>query len=560
MNLQYKLSKSIFYSILLLLISCSPLEIKINGGVVSAMPQASQVGVDILKKGGNAYDAMVATNFALAVVYPVAGNITGGGFFVYRNADGTSGTLDYREQAPNDAFSELYLDEKCEVIPYKSTIGGLAIGVPGTVAGTLEIHKKMGTLPLIDLMQPAIDLAENGYAITEKQARSFDKNRELFIKINGDETFYGKKFKTGDILKNPALGSVLRTIAMRGIKGFNSGWVADALIDRVQKAGGIITHKDLEQYEAKWRDPLTFKYKELKIISMGLPSSGGVCLNQMMKMIEPYNISDLGHNTQKSIQLMVEAERRSYADRSEFLGDPDFIDVPLDILLDSIYINEKMKSFDWNKASLSSDIKPGNSYYFESDETTHFSILDNKGNAVSVTTTLNGGYGSKVFVEELGVFMNNEMDDFSSKPGVPNMFGLIGNEANSIAPKKRMLSSMTPSIVEKNDKLYLILGSPGGSTIITSVFQTILNVYEHNLPIQEAVNSSRFHHQWLPDFIIFEPNQFDPNLFKNLNDLGYAAEEKKSRIIGKVDAILVDDNSVITLGADRRGDDTAVSY
>ena len=551
--------KPILFVFTLLLISCTKTP-QIKGGVVSAMPYASQVGVDILKKGGNAYDAMVATNFALAVVYPVAGNITGGGFFVYRNADGSSGTLDYREQAPNAAHRDLYLDEAGNVIPNKSTIGGLAVGVPGTVAGTLEIHKKMGSLPLIDLMQPAIDLAEKGYAITEKQARSFKRYRDLFIEINGPDTFYGQTFEAGDILKNPALGKVLRSIESEGIKGFNSGWVADALVSRVQEAGGIITQQDLEQYEAKWRDPLIFNYKDLKVISMGLPSSGGVCLNQMMKMIEPYDIKTMGHNTQKSIQLMVEAERRSYADRSEFLGDPDFVDVPLNVVLDSLYINKKMSSFDWNRATPSSEIKPGDSYYFESDETTHFSIVDDQGNAVAVTTTLNGGYGSKVFVEELGVFMNNEMDDFSSKPGVPNMFGLVGNEANAIAPKKRMLSSMTPTIVEKDEKLYLVVGSPGGSTIITSVFQTILNVYEHNLPIQDAVNAARFHHQWLPDFITFEPNQFEPSLLKNLNDLGYAGEEKKSRIIGKVDAILVDDSGQISLGADRRGDDTAVSY
>ena len=551
--------KPVLFVFTLLLISCTKTP-QIKGGVVSAMPYASQVGVDILKKGGNAYDAMVATNFALAVVYPVAGNITGGGFFVYRNADGSSGTLDYREQAPNAAHRDLYLDEAGNVVPDKSTIGGLAVGVPGTVAGTLEIHKKMGSLPLIDLMKPAIDLAEKGYAITEKQARSFKKYRDLFIEINGPDTFYGQTFAAGDVLKNPALGKVLRSIESEGIKGFNSGWVADALVSRVQEAGGIITQQDLEQYEAKWRDPLIFNYKDLKVISMGLPSSGGVCLNQMMKMIEPYDIKTMGHNTQKSIQLMVEAERRSYADRSEFLGDPDFVNVPLNVVLDSLYINKKMSSFDWNRATPSSEIKSGDSYYFESDETTHFSIVDDQGNAVAVTTTLNGGYGSKVFVEELGVFMNNEMDDFSSKPGVPNMFGLVGNEANAIAPKKRMLSSMTPTIVEKDDKLYLVVGSPGGSTIITSVFQTILNVYEHNLPIQDAVNEARFHHQWLPDFITFEPNQFEPSLLKNLNDLGYAGEEKKSRIIGKVDAILVDDSGQISLGADRRGDDTAVSY
>jgi gamma-glutamyltranspeptidase/glutathione hydrolase len=293
---------------------------------------------------------------------------------------------------------------------------------------------------------------------------------------------------------------------------------------------------------------------------MGLPSSGGICLNQMMKMVEQYDLKSLGHNSQKSIQLMVEAERRSYADRSEYLGDPDFIEVPTQILLDSLYINKKMESFDWNKASLSADIKPGDTHYFESDETTHFSILDDQGNAVAVTTTLNGGYGSKVFVEELGVFLNNEMDDFSSKPGVPNMFGLVGKEANSIAPKKRMLSSMTPTIVEKNGSIYLVLGTPGGSTIITSVFQTILNVYEHNMSIQDAVNAPRFHHQWMPDYITVEPNKFDSELINRLNELGYNVSEREARIIGKVDAILIDDESIITLGADQRGDDTAVSY
>ena len=551
--------KLCFFILTLIFIGCRTSS-KINGGVVSAMPYASEVGVKILKKGGNAYDAMVATNFALAVVYPVAGNITGGGFFVYRNTDGSTGTLDYREQAPENAHKDMYLDESGNVIPDKSTVGGLAVGVPGTLAGTLEIHKKLGTMPLGELIQPAIDLAENGYAVTEKQARSFKKYRKQFVEVNGPNTFYAHEFKAGDILKNPALAKVLREIATKGIEGFNSGWVAEAMVSGVQKSGGILTQKDLVNYRPKWRDPLTFYYKDLKVISMGLPSSGGICLNQMMKMIEPYDIQGMGHNTQKSIQLMVEAERRSYADRSEFLGDPDFVKVPLNILLDTVYISNKMSNFDWNKATPSSEIKPGDSYFFESDETTHFSILDDQGNAVSVTTTLNGAYGSKVFIDELGVFMNNEMDDFSSKPGVPNMFGLIGNLANAIESKKRMLSSMTPTIVEKKGNLFLILGSPGGSTIITSVFQTILNVYEHKLPIQRSVNASRFHHQWLPDSITFEPNKFDPNLLQSLNDIGYNSEEKKSKIIGKVDAILVDDDGIITLGADYRGDDTAVAY
>tara|TARA_B100000767_G_C19775809_1_gene542518 strand:- start:1214 stop:2893 length:1680 start_codon:yes stop_codon:yes gene_type:complete len=551
--------KLCFFTFSLIFISCRT-PTKINGGVVSAMPYASEVGVKILEKGGNAFDAMVATNFALAVVYPVAGNITGGGFFVYRNADGSSGTLDYREQAPEKAHKDLYLDEAGNVIQDKSTVGGLAVGVPGTVAGTLEIHQKLGTMPMHELIQPAIYLAENGYAVTEKQARSFNTYREQFIEVNGADTFYAHEFKAGDILKNPPLAKVLREIATNGIEGFNSGWVAEAMVSGVQKSGGILTQKDLVNYKPKWRDPLTFYYKDLKVISMGLPSSGGICLNQMMKMIEPYDIQGMGHNSQKSIQLMIEAERRSYADRSEFLGDPDFVKVPLNILLDSVYISSKMNNFDWNRATPSSEIKPGESYFFESDETTHFSILDDQGNAVSVTTTLNGAFGSKVFIDELGVFMNNEMDDFSSKPGVPNMFGLIGNLANAIEPKKRMLSSMTPTIIEKKGELFLILGSPGGSTIITSVFQTILNVYEHKLSIQQSVDASRFHHQWLPDSITFEPNKFDPKLLHNLNDIGYNSEEKKSKIIGKVDAILVDDDGIITLGADYRGDDTAKAY
>ena len=382
-NIQ-NLIKTSFFVLSFVFIGCKP-STKIKGGVVSAMPYASEVGVKILKAGGNAYDAMVATNFALAVVYPVAGNITGGGFFVYRNADGSSGTLDYREQAPEKAFKDLYLDEAGNVIPKKSTVGGLAVGVPGTVAGTLEIHKKLGTLPLSMLIQPAIDLAENGYAVTEKQVSSLNGYRELFIEVNGPDTFYAKDFKAGNIIKNPALAKVLREIATKGIEGFNSGWVAEAIVSGVQRSGGILTQKDLVNYKPKWRDPLTFFYKDLKVISIGLPSSGGICLNQMMKMIEPYNIQEMGHNTQKSIQLMVEAEKRSYADRSEFLGDPDFVQVPLNILLDSAYINKKMSSFDWTKATPSSEIKPGDSYYFESDETTHFSILDDQGNAVAVS-------------------------------------------------------------------------------------------------------------------------------------------------------------------------------
>ena len=328
-------------------------------------------------------------------------------------------------------------------------------------------------------------------------------------------------------------------------------------MNRINETGGIINKEDLKNYSPIWRKPIQFQYKELTVTSMAPPSSGGVCLGQMMEMIEPFDIKQFGHNSVKSIQLMVEAERRSYADRSEYLGDPDFVTVPKNELIDSIYLNRRMADFDWDKATLSNDIKPGNIIFNESEETTHYSIIDREGNAVSVTTTLNGSYGSKVYIEDGGYFLNNEMDDFSSKPGVPNMFGLLGSEANSIFPGKRMLSSMTPTIVEKNKKLFMIVGTPGGSTIITSVFQTILNAYEFNMGIQESVNAPRFHHQWMPDLVIFEPKRFNSELISKLKDKGYNIEEKFSRIIGRVDAIMIDEDGIISTGADYRGDDSS---
>jgi len=497
----------------LFFIGCENLEKNpIQGAVVSAREEASKIGVEILKKGGNAFDAMVATSFALTVVFPNAGNITGGGFMVYRTSSGDIGSIDYRELAPMSSTEDMYLDKEGKANEDLSRTGGLAVGVPGSVAGILEVHKKMGSLPLSELIQPSIELAEKGFLVTEKQATSLNSKRDEFIKVNGRETFYGKTFKKGDTIKNPNLAKALTEISKHGNKGFYEGWVAESMVQKINKTGGKILLEDFKSYEPKWRKPIVFNYKDLRVISMGPPSSGGICLAQMMKMIEPFNIGDLEYKSYEAMHLMIEAERRSYADRSYFLGDPDFVSIPEYHLISSDYLSERMLNYNPLVATKSSDISYGDIVVAESDETTHFSILDSFGNAVSVTTTLNGSYGSKVFVDEIGVFMNNEMDDFSSKPGSPNMFGLIGGKANSIKPKKRMLSSMTPTIVERKGKLFLILGTPGGSTIITSVFQTILNAYEYKMGIQESIDSPRFHHQWVPDSVRFEPN------FKNKSE------------------------------------------
>ena len=545
------------FSVLTLIMGCTKSK-PIKAAVVSAREEASSIGIAVMEKGGSAFDAMIATDLALTVCFPNAGNISGGGFMVYGTASGETGSLDYREKAPMGASANMYLDAEGNVIPGKSTLGGLAIGVPGTVAGLVEIHKKFGSLPWKDLVQPAIDLAENGYVVTEKQESSFKNKKVDFIALNGQQTFYAQEFKAGDVVKNKALAETLKQIAKFGKAGFYEGKVADDLVTRVQETGGIITHQDLLAYQPIWRDPVNFHYKDLNIYAMGPPSSGGICLGQIMKMIEPYDIGQYKHNSIKAMQVILEAERRSYADRSLYLGDPDFAKIPQEKLLDSAYLTKRMASFTFERATKSSDIDPGTIQWKESEETTHYSIVDQNGNAIAVTTTLNGSYGSKVFVEKGGYFLNNEMDDFSSKPGVPNMFGLIGGKINAIAPEKRMLSAMTPTIIEKNGKLSMVVGTPGGSTIITSVLQTILNVYEFKMNIKKAVSSSRFHHQWLPDIVEFEPGGFSQNLIELLKEKSYDIKAEYSRIIGRVDAIHISNKGIITTGADPRGDDKAV--
>jgi len=583
-HIYYKYFLKIVATILLLsFYSCDKIKNKNNkvlsdsAMVSSAHPITSKVGIDILKQGGNAFDAAVAIQFALSVVYPNAGNIGGGGFVVYRLNNGKIGSLDFREKAPFLSTKNMYLYNKNDsiLIDYKlknneldemivdvnkSKIGHLASGIPGTVDGMINLHEKFGILDWKSLLVPSINLARDGFQLTTLQSNSLNNTKDLFLKVNKKSIPFVKnnKWKKNDTLIQSNLSLTLNRIKNQKRDGFYSGITAKLLLREMNKGNGIFTQDDLDKYSSIWRKPIVGYYKDHKIISMGPPSSGGVALVQLLKGIENYNIKSYGFNSLKTINLMAELESRVYADRATHLGDPDFYKVPIEGLINSNYLENKFKNINPLKKTPSNKIKEGSITYNESNETTHFSIVDKFGNAVSITTTLNGSYGSKVVVDGAGFLLNNEMDDFSVKPGFPNMFGLIGGKANSIEPGKRMLSSMTPTIIEKNNNLFMVLGTPGGSTIITSVFQTILNVIDYEMTMQEAVDAKKIHHQWVPDILYVEKNSINNETKEQLISIGHKINERGS--IGRMDCILINSDNKLEGGSDKRGDNIAIGY
>lgn len=523
--------------------------------MVSAHPLASKVGLEIMKSGGNAIDAAIATQLALAVVYPNAGNLGGGGFMVARLANGSTVALDYRESAPAAAHRDMYLDRDGNVIPGKSTEGHLASGIPGTVAGLFE-SARYAKLSFQKLVQPAIELAEKGFVISAREARSLNGILDELNEYNTTPSVFQKKisWKEGDTLVQTDLANTLKRIR-EGAKGFYEGRTAQLIVEEMKRGGGIITLDDLKNYRAKWRTPHSFTYKNYTVVGMPMPSSGGLLLHQMMKMVENRPLASYGFLSPEAVQLMTEAERRAYADRAEYMGDADFYKVPVDRLSDSQYLVRRMSDFQPGKAGSSQLTTPG--IIPESEETTHLSIIDAEGNAVAVTTTLNNSYGSKTVVGGAGFFLNDEMDDFSAKPGVPNMYGAVGGEANAIAPGKRMLSSMTPTIVLQGGKPFLVVGTPGGTTIPTSVFQTIINILEFNLNTEDAVYKPKFHHQWLPDQIDVE-KEFPVSTRQALERMGYRIHERGA--IGRVEVIRVLPDGSFEAVADNRGDDSAEGW
>lgn len=520
-------------------------------------PLATAIGEDVLRKGGNAVDAAVAVQFAMAVCYPRAGNIGGGGFMVYRAADGAIDALDYREKAPAAASRDMFLDENGDMHPTRSTLGHLAVGVPGTVAGVEAMYEKYGSLPWAELVQPAIDLAVKGYRLSDNEIGRIEAVQETLKKLNGPSPFIQDNFEQGHIIYQPELAKTLERIRDNKAKGFYTGETARLIAKEMTDNGGLITEADLAAYAPEWRTPVTIDYDNYRLISMAPSSSGGIALAQLLGMVNPYPLHEYGFQSEAATQLMVEAERRAYADRAEHLGDTDFHPVPIKQLTDTAYLNERMADFRTDSAGTSKAIAAGQPMTKESFETTHISIIDEAGNAVSITTTLNGNFGSKVIVDGGGFFLNNEMDDFSAKPGVPNMFGLVGAEANAVEPGKRMLSSMTPTIVEKDDKLFLVLGAPGGSTIITAVFQTFMNVAEFGMPIDSAIRAPRFHHQWLPDEIMVEPTALGSTVRNSLEQKGYKFRDVNRMAVVK--AVMVMPDGKLHAATDPRNPDDDVA-
>ncbi|ASZ12037.1 gamma-glutamyltransferase [Chitinophaga pendula] len=527
-----------------------------HGAVVSAHPLASAAGLQMLRAGGNAVDAAISTQLALAVVFPLAGNLGGGGFLVGHLKNGQQLAIDYREAAPAAASRNMYLDSSGNAITTLSQDGHLAAGIPGTVAG-LYASLRYGKLKMGQLIAPAIALAEKGFVITQLEADNLNRYRESFLKLNTMPTAFvrDRPWKAGDTLVQPDLARTLQRIADKGMAGFYEGETASLIVAEMQRGHGIITAQDLRQYRAKERKAMTFPYRGYTIVTMPLPSSGGILLRQLLGMVEKYPLAKWGFHSPAAMQLMIEAERRAYADRAEYMGDADFVKVPVKALTNPAYISNRMKDYTPDKAGSSEQVKAGT--WPESEETTHLSVMDAEGNAVSVTTTLNGVYGSRVVVGKAGFILNNEMDDFSIKPGVPNMYGLVGAEANAIAPGKRMLSSMTPTIVLKGKQPVIVAGTPGGSTIITSVFQTVVNLLDFGLSTDEAVNSPKFHHQWLPDEVYIEPS-FPAEPVAALEKMGYKMKSRAA--IGRTEVIRRNGKGELEAVGDHRGDDSAAGY
>jgi gamma-glutamyltranspeptidase / glutathione hydrolase len=535
--------------------------------VVCAHPVAAQIGLDILRKGGNAIDAAVAVQLALTVAFPEAGNIGGGGFMILREANGKTAALDFREQAPAAASRDMYLDSAGNVIKGLSVKGALASGIPGSVDGMIEMHSKYGRLPWKDLVQPAVDLALNGIILTKREADNLNHAQEKLLKYcTVPPAHLLGSWKEGDTLRWTELGHTFERIRDEGRKGFYEGKTADDIVAEMKRGNGILTHEDLKNYKSQWVEPLIGSYKGYKIIAMPPPSSGGITVLQLLSSIEPYAFQDWGHNSAKTIHLYTEAERRSFADRAVHLGDPEFNMIPTERLMDKAYITERMSTFDPDRATPSAAVKEGHVAIKEHTETTHISIVDPDGMAVSLTTTLNDWFGNYVLVGGSGFFLNNEMDDFSAKAGVPNIYGVTGGLKNEIQPGKTMLSSMSPTIIEKNDSLFMVVGSPGGPRIMTAVFQTIVNVTDFNMSMQEAVDAKRVHSQWLPDAIFFEKNALSKKDSIALSNMGHAVKpltdlDKGLTFVGRVDGILVLPNRKLEAGADHnRGDDSAAGF
>ena len=527
-----------------------------KAAVATAHPLASAVGAATMREGGNAFDASIAVQLALAVVYPDAGNLGGGGFLLGRNKDGKNIAIDFREKAPGLATADMYLDKDGNAQSELSENGHLSSGVPGTVAGlfaTLPYAK----LPFEKLIEPAIELAEYGFVITKEQAEEFNEIKTDFIKYNTSNVPFVKNinWKAGDTLYQPELAETLKRIQKNGAKGFYEGKTAELIVAEMKRANGIISLEDLKNYEAKSREVIQSNYRGYTIIGFPPPSSGGIIVSQMLTMIEPFPMKKYGYGTVESMHLMIEAERRAYADRAEYMGDPDFWKVPQKTLLSKEYLTNRMKDFDPKKASVSKNIKAG--IIHESDQTTHISIIDDEGNMVSITTTLNNSYGSRTVVGGAGFIMNDEMDDFSMKPGVPNMYGAIGGAANAIAPGKRMLSSMAPTLVLKDGKPFIVLGTPGGTTIPTSVYQMIVDIIDFDMNATDAVNKPKFHHQWLPDIVGIE-NGFSPEVIKSLENMGYKMQKVDG--IGRSELIKVLANGQFEIAADTRGDDSVSGF